>query len=81
MVDEKRSDNDRRSDKDRRKGGTSPYNGPERRTLRYRRSGTDRRYQEISMKLDAAIVWFGVFCVSALFLFSLGYLFYIQILH
>ncbi len=55
---EERSNKGRRSGKDRKKGGTSSYSGPERRTLRYRRSERDRRYQEISMKLDAAIVWF-----------------------
>jgi hypothetical protein len=80
-MDEKRSDNDRRSDKDVRKGSTSPYNGPERRTLRYKRSGTDRRYQEISMKLDAVIVWFSAFGIATLFFLSLGYLLYSLILH
>jgi hypothetical protein len=42
-MSERRTGNDRRSRKDRRKGGTSSYNGPERRSLRYRRSDTDRR--------------------------------------
>ncbi|MFO7666315.1 MAG: hypothetical protein R6V76_06840 [Desulfobacterales bacterium] len=40
---EKRPEIDRRSKKDRRKGGASTYNGPERRSLKYRRSDTDRR--------------------------------------
>ncbi len=80
-MDEKRSGKDRRSNKDRRKGGTSLYNGPERRSLRHRRSVRDRRYQEISMKLDAVIVWFSAFGISALFLISLGYLFYSLISH
>ena len=39
----KRKGNDRRSVKDRRSGGTSSYNGPERRSLKYRRSEVDRR--------------------------------------
>ena len=36
-------DKNRRSRKDRRSGGTSLYNGPERRSLKYRRSDTGRR--------------------------------------
>jgi len=40
---EKRSGTDERSGKDRRKGGSSPYNGPERRSLRFRRNDTNRR--------------------------------------
>ncbi len=36
-MDEKRSGNDRRPERDRRKGGTSSYNGPERRSLKFRR--------------------------------------------
>jgi hypothetical protein len=42
-MDEKRSGVDRRSKKDRRKGGSEPYNGPERRSLKYQRGDTDRR--------------------------------------
>ena len=42
-MSENRSNKDRRSARDRRKGGTSSYNGPERRSLRFRRSDTDRR--------------------------------------
>jgi hypothetical protein len=34
---------DRRVGGDRRKGGTSTYTGPERRILKYRRTGLDRR--------------------------------------
>lgn len=40
---EKRKEIDRRKDKDRRKGGTSSYNGPEKRGTKYRRSDVDRR--------------------------------------
>ena len=40
---EKRSSKDRPSGRDRRTWGTSSYNGPERRSLRFRRSDTDRR--------------------------------------
>jgi len=46
-MSEKRSSKDRRSGRDHRKGGTSSYNGPERRSLRYRRSDTDRRKKPI----------------------------------
>lgn len=45
-MDEKRSDNDRRSDRDQRNGGTSSYNGPERRSLKFRRGDTERRKKE-----------------------------------
>ncbi len=40
---EKRNSIDRRSARDRRKGGNFSYYGPERRSLRFRRSDTDRR--------------------------------------
>jgi len=40
---EKRSGADERSGKDRRTGGNSSYNGPERRSLRFRRSSVNRR--------------------------------------
>ncbi len=40
---EKRSGNDRRPSRDRRNGGASSYNGPERRSLKFRRSDTERR--------------------------------------
>jgi hypothetical protein len=40
---EKRKDYKRRSGKDRRNGGASTYGGPERRSLRFRRSDLDRR--------------------------------------
>jgi hypothetical protein len=40
---EERNSIDRRSARDRRKGGSSSYNGPERRSLRFRRSSVDRR--------------------------------------
>jgi len=43
IVAENRNGTDRRSGKDRRLGGASSYNGPERRSLKYRRSGIDRR--------------------------------------
>ena len=42
MVD-KRNGKDRRITKERRKGGASPYFGPEKRAIKYRRSGNDRR--------------------------------------
>ena len=42
-MSERRTGTDRRSGRDRRNGGTSSYNGPERRSLRYRRSDTERR--------------------------------------
>lgn len=42
-MDDKRSGVDRRTNKDRRKGGSSSYKGPERRSLKYRRSDTNRR--------------------------------------
>jgi len=42
-MSERRTGMDRRSGKDRRSYGTTSYNGPERRSLRYRRSDTDRR--------------------------------------
>ena len=40
---DKREDTDRRTGKDRRSGGSSDYNGPERRSKRFGRSGVDRR--------------------------------------
>ncbi len=40
---DKRESTDRRTEKDRRSGGRSNYNGPERRSERFRRSGVDRR--------------------------------------
>ena len=40
---DKRSNQKRRIISDRRKGGTSSYNGPEKRGVRYRRSDDDRR--------------------------------------
>jgi hypothetical protein len=40
---EKRSGTDERSGKDHRKGGNSSYNGPERRSLRFRISSVDKR--------------------------------------
>jgi hypothetical protein len=42
-MDDRRTGKDRRSSKDNRKGRTSSYNGPEKRSLRFRRSETDRR--------------------------------------
>jgi len=39
----KRNGKDRRVNKNRRKGGVSSYNGPEKRAIKYRRSGNDRR--------------------------------------
>ncbi len=42
-MDEKRSTNDRRTGIDRRSSDPSSYDGPERRNLRARRNGTDRR--------------------------------------
>jgi len=42
-MDEKRIGRGRRSVRDRRNRGTSSYNGPERRSLKYRRSDKDRR--------------------------------------
>jgi len=42
-MDDRRTDKNRRSVKDNRKGGSSSYNGPEKRSLRFRRSETDRR--------------------------------------
>jgi hypothetical protein len=41
-MSEKRSGTDRRSIRDRRKGGNSSYS-PEKRSLRFRRSDTERR--------------------------------------
>jgi hypothetical protein len=49
-MSEERSNKDRRSIRDRRNGGTSSYNGPERRSLRYRRSDTDRRKKPLQSK-------------------------------
>ena len=40
---ERRAGANRREIKDRRNGGTSLYNNPERRSLRFRRSDADRR--------------------------------------
>ena len=45
-MDDRRTDKKRRSGKDNRKGGSSSYNGPEKRGLRFRRSETDRRKKE-----------------------------------
>ncbi len=45
-MSERRTGMDRRSGRDRRNGGTSSYNGPARRSLRYRSSDTDRRKNE-----------------------------------
>jgi hypothetical protein len=45
-MDEKRSGNDRRPGRDRRNGGASSYNGPERRSLKFRRNDIDRRKKE-----------------------------------
>ena len=42
-MEKQRSGGERRSKKDRRKGGSSPYSGPERRSIKYQRSDTDRR--------------------------------------
>ena len=42
-MDEKRIGRGRRSVRDRRSRGASSYNGPERRSLKYRRSDKDRR--------------------------------------
>lgn len=42
-MEEKRNGIERRSGKDRRNGGTSSYNGPEMRSLKFRRRDTDRR--------------------------------------
>ena len=41
-MDDRRTGKKRRSGKDNRKGGSS-YNGPEKRSLRFRREETDRR--------------------------------------
>jgi hypothetical protein len=43
---EERSGKDRRVNTDRRKGGASSYRGPEKRGVKYRRSGKDRRQKE-----------------------------------
>jgi hypothetical protein len=43
LMTEKRSDDSRRMNTDRRSGGDSSYNGPEKRAVKYRRSGDDRR--------------------------------------
>ena len=42
-MEDRRAGKDRRSGKDNRKGRSSSYNGPEKRSLRFRRSETDRR--------------------------------------
>jgi hypothetical protein len=42
-MDEKRLEKGRRFGRDRRKGERLPYNGPERRSLKFRRSDIDRR--------------------------------------
>ena len=44
----KRSRKDRRVNKNRRKGGASSYSGPEKRAIKYRRSGNDRRVNDSS---------------------------------
>jgi len=43
IVADKRSGKDRRVNKVRRKGGDSSYRGPEKRAIKYRRDGNDRR--------------------------------------
>jgi hypothetical protein len=43
MMANKRENTDRRSEKDRRSGGRSNYNGPERRSQRFRRNDVNRR--------------------------------------
>ena len=43
---EKRSGKDRRIGKDRRKGTVSSYSGPERRGIKYQRTGIDRRKKD-----------------------------------
>jgi len=45
MVD-RRKGKDRRVLPDRRNGGTSSYNGPEKRAIKYRRSDKDRREKD-----------------------------------
>jgi len=42
-MDDRRTGKNLRSGKDNRKGGSSSYNGPEKRSLRFRRSEIDRR--------------------------------------
>ncbi len=42
-MDDRRTGKKRRSGKDNRKGGSSSYNGPEKRSLRFRREETARR--------------------------------------
>ena len=42
-MDKQKSGGERRSKGDRRKGGSSSYNGPERRSLKYQRNDADRR--------------------------------------
>jgi len=42
----KRNGKDRRVNKDRRKGGASSYNGLEKRAIKHRRSGNDRRQKD-----------------------------------
>jgi hypothetical protein len=51
-MDEKRSGKKRRSRKDQRKGGTSSYNGPERRSLKFGRSDIDRRKKRETDKIQ-----------------------------
>jgi hypothetical protein len=43
---DKRNGKERRINPDRRKGGTSSYNGPEKRAIKYRRNDKDRRDKE-----------------------------------
>ena len=47
-MEDKRSRKDRRVNPDRRKGGTSSYNGIEKRKMEYRRLEINRRKEEIS---------------------------------
>ena len=42
-MDDRRTGKKRRSGKDNRKGRSSSYNGPEKRSLRFRRSEDERR--------------------------------------
>jgi hypothetical protein len=43
---DKRSGKDRRVNPDRRSGDDSTYSGPEKRAIKYRRSGKDRREKD-----------------------------------
>ena len=57
---ERRSSANRREIKDRRNGGTSLYNFSERRSLRFRRSDTDRRKKKEIMGDGQTVHWLGV---------------------